>query len=296
MDVFALPVHPAADVFPMMSDDELAELAEDIKENGLREPLVIADIVDANGVVETMLVDGRNRSAACRVAGVVPPVKKLNGEDPTAYILSANIHRRHMTKGQRAMAVAMIYPEAERGGRGQKAASSGRFTDIAHQRISQARAVIQWARDLADGVLDGTVSLDAAYKEASDRKKAKEWRNLDVVKLRDRAPDLAQRVVDEEISISEAKTLLAARDEEQRNIRQSVFMALSSVRDIASFAHGNMHRELPKWLQVDEYVEEFKRHFPGGIEELRKYTTDLKSAIDEITAVVNSFPKKGARK
>ena len=29
-------------------------------------------------------------------------------------VLSANVHRRHMTKGQRAMAVAMIYPEPER--------------------------------------------------------------------------------------------------------------------------------------------------------------------------------------
>ncbi len=37
-----------------------------------------------------------------------PDVIELNGQDPIAYVLSANIHRRHMTKGQRAMAVAMI--------------------------------------------------------------------------------------------------------------------------------------------------------------------------------------------
>ncbi len=43
MDVFKLPVFPAADVFPMMFDDELKELAEDIKANGLREPIVVAD-------------------------------------------------------------------------------------------------------------------------------------------------------------------------------------------------------------------------------------------------------------
>ena len=36
------------------------------------------------------------------------PVRHLDGEDPTAFVLSANIHRRHMTKGQRAMAVAAI--------------------------------------------------------------------------------------------------------------------------------------------------------------------------------------------
>ena len=42
-----------------------------------------------------------------------PEFSKLNGHDPVAFILSSNIARRHMTKGQQAMAVAMIYPEVE---------------------------------------------------------------------------------------------------------------------------------------------------------------------------------------
>ena len=46
-----------------------------------------------------------------------PTARELNGEDPTKYVLSANIHRRHMTKGQRAMAVAMVTQPAK-GGRG----------------------------------------------------------------------------------------------------------------------------------------------------------------------------------
>jgi hypothetical protein len=33
-------VHPAADVFPMLSDDELAKLGEDIKANGLQSPII----------------------------------------------------------------------------------------------------------------------------------------------------------------------------------------------------------------------------------------------------------------
>ena len=36
-----IKVHPAADMFPMMSDDELDELAADIAKNGLRQPIVL---------------------------------------------------------------------------------------------------------------------------------------------------------------------------------------------------------------------------------------------------------------
>lgn len=35
------PVHPAADVFPMMTEEELRDLGKDIKKNGLRQPVVL---------------------------------------------------------------------------------------------------------------------------------------------------------------------------------------------------------------------------------------------------------------
>jgi ParB-like chromosome segregation protein Spo0J len=54
-----LAVHPAADIFPMMSDDELQELAADIAENGLQ----VAIILDHT---QKVLIDGRNRLEACK--------------------------------------------------------------------------------------------------------------------------------------------------------------------------------------------------------------------------------------
>ena len=59
-------VHPAADVFPMMSDEELAELGEDIKEKGLLAPVVFWEDDDGN----EFLLDGRNRLEAMDRAGV----------------------------------------------------------------------------------------------------------------------------------------------------------------------------------------------------------------------------------
>lgn len=153
-DIFSLPVLPAADVFPMLPEDELAELADDIKENGLRESIVICEAQTADGEVVEMIVDGRNRRAACKLAGVEPTVRRLNGEDPNAYVLSANIHRRHMTKGQRAMAVAMIYPEAKKYRRGGNPLEiKGLATSDA--LLSQARTVLKYSRPLAESVLAG---------------------------------------------------------------------------------------------------------------------------------------------
>ena len=67
-----------------------------------------------------------------------------------------------MTKGQRAMAVAMIYPQPVRG-RGNK--DPAKETEkVSFSRIKVARNLLQSAPDLADGVLAGSVPLNDAYQ------------------------------------------------------------------------------------------------------------------------------------
>ena len=63
----------------------------------------------------------------------------------TAYILSANVHRRHLTKGQQAMVTAMAYPDTEKGGRGKKINSLKikEFEGVNSGYISQARYVLR---------------------------------------------------------------------------------------------------------------------------------------------------------
>ena len=60
--------------------------------------------------------------------------------DPTAFVLSANVHRRNLSTGQRAMAVAMLSPEPEQGKR-TDLTTSGEVR-ISQQRIADARAVL----------------------------------------------------------------------------------------------------------------------------------------------------------
>lgn len=103
-DAPTMKAHPAADVFPMLGERELAELAEDIKAHGQRERIVIHD---------GEILDGRNRYAACNRAGVTPQFEEWGGEGGTPYefVVSRNIHRRQLNATQRAMVAAKLVPQ-----------------------------------------------------------------------------------------------------------------------------------------------------------------------------------------
>jgi ParB-like nuclease family protein len=158
VEINGRPVHPVANLFPMMTDEELADLAADIKANGLIQPIV----VDYKG----LLIDGRNRAKACEIAGIKPAVRMFEGDDPRAFILSMNLKRRHMSAGQQAMAHAMIYPEPEKGGRGKKNKNSTETLGFSAMRLSQARTVLSHSRDVAMEILAGTKFLDKEYAAA----------------------------------------------------------------------------------------------------------------------------------
>jgi hypothetical protein len=89
----------------MMADTDLDELAADIKANGLREPIVFWR--DVHGGDTDFVLDGRNRLEALARAGMLEGLTKciINADvdvDPGAYVISANIHRRHLTKAEQA--------------------------------------------------------------------------------------------------------------------------------------------------------------------------------------------------
>jgi hypothetical protein len=123
-----LKIHPAADLFPLMSSDELKALGEDIKANGMKVPVVLRRAKDEDDEFE--LVDGRNRLDALEAVGInvgedrhdddycdLPPLTcswrfdweiLVDEVDPYAFVISANIHRRHLTTGQKRELVAKV--------------------------------------------------------------------------------------------------------------------------------------------------------------------------------------------
>jgi len=93
--------HPIADVWPMMDEAKLHELADDIRKNGQLVPVWL---------YEEKILDGRNRWAACKIAGVEPKTKEYTGDEPTAFAVSLNDRRRHMNKGALAAVAAELEP------------------------------------------------------------------------------------------------------------------------------------------------------------------------------------------
>ncbi len=90
-------LHPLCTLFPRMVGAEFDALCSDIKANGLRSPVVIHD---------GMILDGGNRYRACLEVGIAPDVVEFDGSNIVSFVLSANLHRRHMTPGQQAAIVA----------------------------------------------------------------------------------------------------------------------------------------------------------------------------------------------
>jgi hypothetical protein len=75
-----------------------------------------------------------------------------------------------MSKGQQAMAVAMMYPVPEKGGRGKKKTMDETSILFSPKRLQLARTVLAHSPDLAQAVLAGSKSLDGAYDEARKAK------------------------------------------------------------------------------------------------------------------------------
>ena len=100
-------VHPGADVFPLVEGEEFDALVQDIRDNGLQEPVILTGD-------KSTLVDGRNRARACAVLGIGPNYKTLPGsfreEDLLGYIVSANLRRRQLNPGQVAMVASDLEP------------------------------------------------------------------------------------------------------------------------------------------------------------------------------------------
>ena len=263
-----LPVHPSAALFPLLPPDELDELAESIRENGLQDPIVMQ-----RGV----MLDGRNRYAACKLAKVEPTVTEFEG-DANAYIIAANINRRHMNAGQRAMAVAMIRPEANRGGRGK---TIQELEGFAPSRISEARVVLKHTPAAAALVLQGSKPLASAAAEARSMRDAKKWYEQKFNDFQHAEPTLANRVTAGEVSLLEAQKL--AEENATRLDRLGWWNVLKTMEPFTRMFADDLLAKLDKALT--EHPDEFP------LENMKRFATEYRDGAARLAAVLLAHVK-----
>lgn len=165
-----MKAHPIADAWRLFDEDELAILADDIRANGLREP-----VVTFNGLI----LDGRNRFAACEIAGVEPAFEAFEGteDDALAFAQSVNGARRHQSKGSLAAswALSMLAANKRDGGRWAYGAVDSQNSGKADAEMRRICGLIaDYAADLLPAVRDDQMSLNAAHEAAKARRDAED--------------------------------------------------------------------------------------------------------------------------
>jgi ParB-like chromosome segregation protein Spo0J len=162
-----LTVHPAAEAYRVMTDEELAALAADIAENDQHDPIILGRV--KGSTEQPTIIDGRNRARACGLAGVPPKfeVREFEDEDAIRAFVKSRSERRDITKGQRAMGHALLYPEPERGKKRVE-----KLNNFSRDRLSQARQILSHSRPLALAVRDGTEKFDEALAAVKEARKA----------------------------------------------------------------------------------------------------------------------------
>jgi N6-adenosine-specific RNA methylase IME4 len=204
-----LPVHPLAELFPLIDGEEFSAFAEDIRLNGVVDKIVLLD---------GAILDGRNRfnvlthlvesgevlgSGWGHRAGEPLDAEHLDADnpwfcrfnrevdgDPLSWVLSKNLKRRHLNESQRAVVAAKL---------ANMAVGRPRSFEPAPEHIPQICGIS--ARAAAAMLNVGARSVESAR-----------------TMLKDGTPDLQHAVEQGRIAVSTAETISRLPQQDQAEI------------------------------------------------------------------------------
>lgn len=174
-------IHEAAYLFPEMQEQEFQELKQDISKHGQQVPILL---------YQGKVVDGRHRLRACAELGIVPRFEEMvaaNDAEVNHAVVSINLHRRHLTEGQRALIGARLTNSTV--GTNQHTAGAVSQQKVASElgisvdSVLRGKKVIQHgAPELVQAVADGKVSISSAAKLAALAKEDQAQLNFEDIK------------------------------------------------------------------------------------------------------------------
>lgn len=257
--------HEIAELFPMMSEEELLNQSDDIKKNGLLHPILLFD---------GKILDGRNRYTSCKMAGVEPRFDIFTGTFGEALqrVWSENVQRRHLTSSQCAAIIVSqedlvlrIEAEAqERYAKNVGRPSVTESTDVATKSVALIPPIK--SRDIL-ATIAGT-----SPRYVSDAKKIKKT-----------SPELLVFVQEGKISIPEANSINKLEPEIRDEVVKTVKMVKKpKVKDIS--------RDVQKDKRIEE-VATFVKENPTIDEPIYKCAcADIDLADDSIDLIFTDPP------
>lgn len=267
--------HPYADAFPMASEEELGELAESIAAVGLIHPIVLTP--------QGEVLDGRNRLAACKQAGVEPAFETREGDDDDykEFVIGANTtgRRESMTVQIAAASTALILGhEKRKNGRWMRNSiiqNSGLQGSAERESLRCAGLVMD---ELGPAhlreVRDGESSLNSKYEQARRQKDEREQAEARKVEAERQAELREQRAQEFFENDAAAREWLDSKPEGAFANMRAAFSAIQEEREEIRQAEEERRKaEEAERRETEErinrharYVEIFVTNFGTGLD------------------------------
>jgi ParB-like chromosome segregation protein Spo0J len=174
--------HPAADLFPMIEGKAWEDFKQDIRTNGFQQDITL---------YRGQILDGRNRYKAAIELKMLDDLGVCEFDedsdiDPYQWVISRNLHRRHLTESQRASVAAKLVNTTRGGDRksdeikGQICTSIGidkaaEMLQVSPRSVKSAKAVLEHGSpELIAAVERGEVAVSRAATVAKTTPKEKQ--------------------------------------------------------------------------------------------------------------------------
>lgn len=221
--------HPLADLFPLIQGQEFEDLVADIEQHGVREPITVTP--------DGMILDGRNRWRAAQEAEIDCPfaVTELQPDEWAGYVVSLNIHRRHLTESQRSYVAAEL-ETVRHGGVRRSDQDANLHLGLDDEPVAAPAITRQAAADMLN------VSVRSVAAAALVRERA--------------VPELKDRVKSGEVSVSAASVIAKQPVEEQRQAAALEKQALVSLASQLRSETKELRASLPTKAAARQQAKE----------------------------------------
>ena len=226
-----------AGLFPLMSEAEFSALKNDIQANGQREPIWLR---------HGRVIDGKHRLRACEELGIEPAHREYQGGDPIAFVVSMNLHRRHLDHGQRAML-------------------GDRIRD-AYDKAAEENGKLQTRQDSGDKIPFRQIFRNGKHWQARDaagQAVGVSGKSIDHARhvRRDGVPELVQAVEAGLAKVSAAAEIAQLPPNEQQAVMERVSAGETTFAAAAREVHNHRAQGTGdnEWYTPAEFVEDARR-------------------------------------